>query len=144
MWYLETTQTTIRNNHPNLHPVICWNRTSVSRVRLDAKGSTSSNWAVPFPKICFLKGSLLHPIFQSCHLWAYVSHEYQGGYVSEDFGDWSHSSQSLQTQYLDQSSARIPNQTSDYQVSANQTFENKSMYIHCVCCPGSCACFQAA
>ena len=98
-------------------------------VRLDAKGCTSSNWAFPFQKICFLKGSLLHPIFQSCHLWSYVSHEYQGGYVSvsEDFGGWSHSSQSLQAQYLDQSSARIPNQTSDYQLSANQTFENKSM-----------------
>ena len=93
------------------------------------KGCTSSNWAFPFPKICFLKGSLLHPIFQSCHLWSYLSQDHQGGYVSEDFGDWSHSSVSLQAQYLDQSSARIPNQTSNYQVSANQTFENKSMCL---------------
>ena len=58
--------------------VICWNRTSM--LCRDPPwcfwGSTSSKWryipsakqprALPFPKICFLKGSLLHPIFQSC------------------------------------------------------------------------------
>ena len=137
----------VPGNNANHHPEqpsqstfveICWNRTSVSRLDLMPKGCTSSNRripsakqprALPFPKIWFLKGSLLHRIFQSCHLWSYLSQESQGELVSvsEDFGDWSHSSQSLQAQYLDQSSARIPNQTSDYQLSANQTFENKSM-----------------
>ena len=160
-WYLETTQTTIRNNHPNLHLFeICWNRTSVSRLDLMPKGCTSSNRRIPSAKTTksssFPKDLVPERQSSSPHLsvvsFVVIFVSRISGRVSIRIRRFRRlipffpilASAVLGSKFCKDTKPNkwLPTLSkSDFWEQIYVVFCN---LIHFVCCPGSCACFQAA